>query len=87
MPVIIGKIVFFSFSERFTLTALRFGMFRLILGILMVFYEFEVLPLLRISIHIFESDLISQVHFLIPYVQDRDSLRREGQTYIADDPK
>ena len=42
----------------------------------MVFYDLEVLPLLRISIHIFESDLISQVHFLIPYVQDRDSLRR-----------
>ena len=29
----------------------------------MVFYDLEVLPLLRISIHIFGSDLISQVHF------------------------
>lgn len=45
----------------------------------MVFYDLEVLPLLRISIHIFDSDLISQVHFFDSlYVQDRDSLRREG---------
>ena len=46
----------------------------------MVFYDLEVLPLLRISIHIFDSDLISQVHFFFDslYVQDRDSLRREG---------
>ena len=71
------------FKRRFFLTTRRFGIFRLIIiwgNIYGFLWSWSFTFLLRISIHIFDSDLISQVHFFLNslYVQDRDSLRREG---------